>query len=110
MTITEGVSKLTTIDESALRRLIELGKVVIIDELIEQLSNGEEHGNVAKIDIGIGTLMIQFNMDSIKFKFAPNAKFEEDVENACIHKVNLLDAKVESTLKDRILNAYKDLL
>ena len=110
MTITEGVSKLTTIDESALKRLLELGKVVIIDDLIEQLNNKQEDNHIASIDIGIGNLMIQYYGDSIKFKFAPNAKFEEDVENACIHGVNLIDAKVESSLKDKILNTYKDLL
>jgi len=103
----KGLSILTTINESHLERLVDLSKLVIVDEIVEQLEQGQE---IVKIDIGIGTLLLHYSGESIKFKFTPNAKFEEDIVNACIHKVNLIDDKVESSLKDKIVNTYKDLI
>ena len=105
--VIEGLSTLTTIEQNDLNRLVELTKLIIIDELVEQLELGN---NTTSIDIGLGTLGIHYSGDSIKFKFTPNAKFEEDVSNACIHKINFLDCKVETALKDKIVNTYKDLL
>lgn len=103
----EGVSTLTTIDVNTLERLVDISKLVIIDELVEQLENGQD---TVSINVGLGNLLIHYSGESIKFKFTPNAKFEEDVSMACIHKVNLLDTKVETSLKDKIVNTYKDLL
>lgn len=103
----KGLSILTTIDEHHLNRLVDLSKLVIVDEIVEQLQQGQD---VIKIDLGIGDLLMHYSGESIKFKFTPNAKFEEDIANACIHQVNLIDDKVESTLKDKIVNTYKDLL
>ena len=98
---------LTTIDQHALSRLSEIGEMVIIDELVERVKAGE---STASVDIGIGTLSIHYTGESIKFKFVPNAKFEGDVADACIHQENLLDSRVESSLRDKIVNTYKDLL
>ena len=105
--IIEGISTLTTIDKNALSRLVDIGELVIIDEVVEQLVSG---GSTANVNIGIGTLSIHCTGDSVKFKFVPNAKFEGDVADACIHKTNLLDAKVEASLQEKIVNTYKDLL
>lgn len=105
--VIEGLSILTTIDKSDLQKLTNLGECVIIDSIVDGLQEGLD---TIDVDIGIGTLWVHYLGDAIKYKFTPNAKFEVDVGNACIHKINLLDRKIESTLKDRIANTYKDLL
>ena len=105
--VIDGLSKLTTIEKSDLQKLTNLGECVIIDNIVEGLHEGLD---TIDVDIGIGTLWVHYMGDAVKYKFTPNAKFEGDVGNACIHKMNLLDHKIESTLKDRIVNTYKDLL
>lgn len=105
--IIEGISTLTTIDAKALAKLVSIAEMVIVDEVAEKVSKGE---STAVVDIGIGLLHVHFTGESIKFKFTPNAKFEEAVVDACIHKENLLDVKIEEALKNRIVNTYKDLL
>lgn len=107
MSLIEGLSTLTTIEESALERLVKLSECIIVDEVVEGI---KQEKDIIDIDIGIGTLFINFTGDALKFKFAPNAKFEEEIIKACVHKVNLLDNRVEATLKAKIVNTYKDLL
>ena len=105
--LVDGLSTLTTIEVQYLERLRDIGELAIVDELVEQLQGGND---TATIDIGIGNLTIHYSGESIRFRFAPNAKFEEDVANACIHGTNLIDTRVESALRDRIVNTYKDLI
>ena len=105
--VTEGLSKLTTIDPKALDRLIDLGECVIVDSILEGIESRE---NPVEIDVGIGTLTVQILDDSVRYRFSPSAKFGDDVGNAIRHGANPLDKKVESTLVDKFINTYKDLL
>lgn len=101
------LSYLTSIEEKDLTRLIEILESIIIDDTIEDIAQEKD---TTYVDIGLGQLSIFHSNDTLKFKFTPNAKFEEGLINACIHDVNQLDTKIEQSLKDRITNTYKDLL
>lgn len=105
--VTEGLSKLTTIDTKALDRLIDLGECVIVDGILEGIESKE---NPVEIDVGIGTLTVQIMDDSVRYRFSPSAKFGDDVGNAIRHGANPLDKRVESALVDKFMNTYKDLL
>lgn len=105
--VTEGLSKLTTIDTKALDRLIDLGECVIVDSILEGMATKE---SPIEVDVGIGTLTVQILDDSVRYRFSPSAKFGDDVGNAIRHGANPLDKRVESALVDKFINTYKDLL
>lgn len=105
--IIECLNTLTTIESSVLNKLVELSRCVMVDSVLENINKSVE---TTEIDIGVGTLLINTSDDTLRFRFIPNAKFEEDLKRAYKDKINPLDSRVENALKNKIINVYKDLL
>lgn len=105
--ITKDISNITTIPYATLGKLHSLSTSCICHAVQEtRLLNG----NLTSVDIGIGTLYIKTTEDEIKYKFIPSSKLEKSVMETVKTGKSPLVSKVEETLKDRVMNVYKELL
>lgn len=105
--LVEDLSKLTTIPESVLNKLVEKIFYCISDVIEETVI---EQKKIAEIDIKIGTIYIELNLNNVRYKFIPSKEFETIVKDTVINKKNLLQDVLEKTIVNRITNTYKDLL
>ena len=101
------VSKLTTIPDKNLIRLQDIYELVVCDAVEESLLSGDD---VATIDLSLGVLEVKVEDNSLKFRFRPSAKFEEELIDTIIHKHNSLSHAIENSLVKKITQTYKDLM
>lgn len=101
------ISKLTTIPDNVLNKLVNKAFYCISDIIEDALL---EQKKVVDIEIGIGTLYIELNSDTVRYKFIPNKELESVVKNTVVNKRNLLQDTLEMTLVNRVTDTYKDLL
>lgn len=103
----EDISKLTTIPEKVLTKLVE--KVYFcVSNAVEEAVLAQE--KVLEIDTGVGILLIKLNSDNVRYKFIPNKELETSIKNTILNKKNLLQDTLETTLVTRIINTYKELI
>lgn len=105
--IINDVSTLTTIPVQSLEELVHLSSVCICDAIEEDKLKNKD---ICEIDIGIGTLYILISNESTKYKFIPNKELETNINTTIRKGVNPMTRLVESTLVDKIINTYKDLI
>lgn len=103
----EELSVLTTIPEDALNRLRNKAMWCIVDSFVEDKLIDK---NESKVDIGIGTLVINDEEDCIYYKFIPNETLEQAIIQASIKKRSPLENNLEKGLASKIINTYKDIL
>ena len=103
----EDISKLTTIQKEYLDSLIVKSEWCICSYIENTILNKE---NITKIDIGIGSLSILVEDNTIKYKFIPSKELESAIRTTVIDDKNPLKFKLEKTLVDKITNIYKELL
>lgn len=101
------VSTLTTIPIENLKELVHLSNVCICDIVEEDKLKNKE---VCEIDIGIGTLYILISNESKKYKFIPSKELDTNINTTIRKGVNPMTRLVESTLVDKIINTYKDMI
>ena len=106
MGLIEDLSTLTTIPENALKQLANKISWIICNEVDDSI---KEHNAVTQVDIGIGTLTIYIEENSIRYKFIPGKALEKGLISVCTGSGNPLECAVESTLVSRIMKTYKDL-
>jgi|GEM_PF-3312648 len=104
--IIEDVSKLTTIPDKSIYKLMDKFVYCISDAIVEDIISLND---ITEADIGLGTLYIQHIGNEIKYKFIPNDYFNKVVIDSVTNKLNLLEKSVEKNLVDKITNTYKDL-
>lgn len=63
-----------------------------------------------EMDIGIGTLLISDDEETVKYKFIPSKVLEESVNETIQNKKSPLELKLEKNLVNKILNTYKTIL
>lgn len=105
--LVEDLSKLTNIPIKSLNKVMDLICYCITDVVNDGAISGESS---VEIDIGIGTLKIGRTENSVKYLFIPSAKLEEGVKNTIIGRENALEVAVESSLQDKLVNTYKELV
>jgi len=105
--LNEELSTLTNISKQVLDKLTTLSISCICDAIEDDILNDED---ILSVDIGIGTLYIKHSDNEMRYKFVPDAKFEEAIVQTIINDKNQLKVTVEDTLKKRIMNIYKELL
>lgn len=102
----EDLSILTTIPNNSLNKLFEKMVWVICNSVEESTLNKE---NITEIKIGIGTLIIGIENNSIKYKFVPNQLLENSLISTVKDGKNPLVVKLEENFANRIINTYKDM-
>lgn len=105
--IINDVSTITFIDRKHLDKLVNKALYSIGDAAC--LFNSSED-NTLSLDIGIGTILLVYIDDSIKYKFIPSEKMEKVIISAVSENKNILINKLETNLISKIENIYKDLL
>lgn len=103
----DKLSELTTIPNKALNSLVEKSSWIICDEIYTNLL---QNINTTSIDIGIGTLIIINEEDSIRYKFIPSKQLEEAIVDVCTKKKNPLTFNLETALAKKITDTYKDFI
>ena len=105
--IVEDISTLTTIKEEYLNSLVAKSEWCICSYVENSILNKE---SITKIDIGIGSLSILVEDNTIKYKFIPSEQLENAIRTTIINDKNPLKLKLEKVLVDKIINVYKELL
>lgn len=105
--ILDDVSRMTTVPYTALTKLSK--------QYIYCICNAVEETTLAKepltyINIGIGTLVIQYQNEQLRYQFIPSKLLSESLAETVTDGKNPLVRELETSLVDRILNTYKDLV
>ena len=100
------LSTLTTIPYSNLQKLFyRLGTIIAYD-VQESLRENEQ---IISIHLGFGVLNILVTEEDVSYKFIPTSAFEQELIDAVINHDIALVNDIEDSLKNKIVNAYKDL-
>lgn len=105
--IIEDISKLTTIPQNALDKLVMKANWCIADSFKESII---AKNDLTEIDIGIGKLLISNLTEEIKYKFIPCEDLEKALISVALDKKNILELTLEKKLVGKILNTYKDII
>lgn len=103
--IKEDLSTLTTINESVFTKLVNKIEWCISDGVEKAIKSGE---NQVNIDFDLGTLMINFDNEQIRYKFKPSQKLEKVVTNTVVNERNDLVLNIEESLVSKLTNTYKN--
>lgn len=105
--LTSDLSMVTSISKLSLDKLVDKSIMCICHSVEETILSKE---CMTAVDIGLGTLYIKCEGNDIKYKFIPSKKLEENICSTVLNKESPLVYTLETTLKTRIENAYKELL
>lgn len=103
--LTEDLSTITTIQVATFNKLTQKIMWIITDAIETAISNNED---TLEIDIGIGTIKIKFDNQSIRYRFVPKPTLENAVAKAIVTEQNPLEIALEKSLADKMVNVYKD--
>lgn len=103
----KDVSTITSIPDKTLKKLVTKIVYCINDAVAEANAAGED---LVDLDIGLGTLAIKLDSDTIKYKFIPSAELEKSIRETILNERNLLEDALDAALVDRLTNTYKDLI
>lgn len=104
--LNEKIAILSTINKKNLDRLSELGALAFVDVVKNAIMNGEKQLDV---DIGLGVVTVNMENEVMRFRFVPSAKLKEGIASLSEGGKTELENLLESTLKTKIENTYKDL-
>lgn len=102
--LVEDISALTTIPTTDLNKLVEKSNWCICS-CVEETGLTEE--KLTEIDVGIGVLSIYVDGSNIQYRFVPSRKLENSIRSTITSKKSPLVQQAETTLVQRILEAYK---
>lgn len=105
--IINDVSTLTMIPKDALLKLNDKVIWCICNQVEEDKLKVND---VSELNIGIGTLLIQNEEDTIRYKFIPSPALEANVTKTITDGSNPLKDKLEKRLIQKILNTYKTII
>lgn len=103
----KDLAKLTTIQEFNLGKLLNITNKCISHAIVESIRDEED---ICKIDIGIGTLLVNINSEELQFKFIPSSQLQSTILKAIDSNESELVIEVEDLLKEKIMNTYKNLV
>ena len=103
--VIEELSTLTTVSQTTLHALADKVNYCICNAVESTLFNRE---NLAEIDLGIGTLLIQIGDDEIKYKFLPSKQLADNLVKTIYDEQNPLVFELEKSLVNKLENPYKN--
>ncbi len=105
--ILDDVSTLTMIPKESLIKLSDKMIWCICNQIEEDKLKTND---ISELDIGIGTLLIQNEEDTIRYKFIPSDALESSVIKTINDGTNPLKERLEKRLIQKILNTYKTII
>ena len=103
----EDLSTLTTIPLNNLNRLVDKAIWCLCDCVDESKLNKE---NITSVDIGIGTIDIFVENNTIQYRFTPSRKLETSVRNTVVEGKNPLIETAEDKLTKGMLEIHKSFI
>lgn len=103
----KDIKTLTNIDEVALQKLVSITEDCLCHSVLESTLEKEP---LTAVDIGIGTLYIKLEGDSIKYKFIPSESLEKGVQTTVTTKKSPIGVRATDILKKKIEAVYDGLL
>lgn len=103
--IKEDIVTLNDISKTTIDRLFDIVTSCICFDLHEALLSKE---NCVDIDIGFGKLLMQVSDKGIRYKFIPSKTLEQGLQQVVERKEDPLQKKLEKSLSEKLLAAYKD--
>lgn len=104
--IVNDLSLITTIPKTTLDRLNQK-EILCICESVQESRLANE--SVSSMDIGIGTLHIKWDEESIKYRFVPSKALEQGIISTVVDGKNPFESAIEDTIVTKIVNTYKEL-
>ena len=103
----EDLSLLTTIPINSLNKLVNKSLWCICDCIDEATLSNQ---NIIDIDIGIGTISILLENDSVQYRFVPSKKLETSVKSTIVDGKNPLIEIAEDKLTKGMLEIHKSFI
>jgi len=104
--IDKDLSSVTGVPKNTLNKIFSKSASIISHNLLETLNKGE---NTLTIDIGIGTLSLNYFDDILKYKFEPSYRLEKILIDTVTSNKDYLMEEAEESIREKINNSYKDL-
>lgn len=104
--VIKDLSSLTSLSATSLRKTFDKVEDIICHAIYEAYLDSED---IAEIDLGIGTLIVLCDSNNIKYKFQPSERLENAVVDSINNNKDVLISDIEESLKQRIINTYKEL-
>ena len=104
--IKEDLSKLTTIDVLYINRIFDKIIWCLSDYVETALDNNEDS---VEVNFGFGTVFINIEESSIKYRFKPSKQLEDSLINTVVNGNNEFTLVLEKNLVQKITNIYKDM-
>ena len=102
----EELSELSTLNIKVLKKLDNIIKYIISDELVQAIQDNKE--NIA-IKLGnLGTLIISLTNNELKYHFKPSKSLDNIVCKSLINETNSLTKSVECAIPKQFKDIYRD--
>ena len=105
--ISEDIAKLTGLSISCINKILQLEQDCICYAVQEALIDKRKY---VDINIGIGILSLNIGEEELQYKFIPSQSLENDIITTTKNKQAPIIRNLENNIKNKILNAYKELL
>jgi len=102
----KDLSILTAIPYSSLQKVSSKIGDIICHDIKESYYQGE---NNLEVDLGIGKLTMLLINDNISYGFVPSLQLERKIIDSFDSSGDVLIEKLEQSLKNKIINSYKEL-
>ena len=103
----KDISALSNMPEDMLFKLQTLIEFNIQQCVFESII---EKNNLVEIDIGIGILYIKYEGESVKYKFIPSDKLEQEVNQVINSRKSPIMTMSTKQMVSRLQAAYKELI
>lgn len=105
--LVEDLSALTNVPINTLSNMVELSRKNIAHCVYESVM---EHRAITEINIGVGILYIKYEGDEVTYKFVPSKLLEKEVIQTISTRSSPLVESIETSIRSKIENTYKELI
>lgn len=104
----KDLSDITSIPYTLLCKLVNNLEDIICHDVKESLQESGTN-SITEVNIGIGKLFIYITEEEVTYRFIPSFSFENKLVNMINNNEDPMITELEESLKEKIVNRYKDL-
>lgn len=105
--IIDDIANLTSLPKNMSKEIVPIMESAVAHRVFESVLSGN---TVTEINLGVGMLYIKNEGSSVKYRFVPSKKMEEEVAKVLVTKTSPIERKLEQSLLTKLENAYKGLV
>ena len=103
----DDINSLTSISKVALKDIATISEDAISHCVFEAISSKKSH---CEVDIGVGILYIKYEGNEIRYRFVPSKRLEKNISHTISSQQSPIVTAVESSFKEKVEKAYKELV